>query len=328
MEFKRYTLKGTGGAYLTVLDYGGKVEELVVPDRDGKPENVAMSLTFSKPGFGGSLIGRYANRISRGEFTIDGVRYSVPTNIAPDGIPALLHGGADGFHDRVWAARPFVDADGNEALELKYTSPDGEGGFPGELEVTVVYTFTRDNVWRIEWKATTDKATPVNFTHHVYFNLSGGRRAPCDGNLVRLAADAVTPVGTGQCTTGELRPVAGTDFDFSRPAVIGSRLGGEYDINYALRSQDGSLAFAARVEDPVSGRTLETWTTEPGLQFYSGYALHDGLRDQFERPLFPFAGLALETQRHPDSVNHPGFPDSILRPGTVFRSVTEYRFGV
>ena len=325
-DMTAYTLEGANGAFLQVLDYGGKVVRLCVPDKSGACENVAMSLSFAKPGFGGSLIGRYANRISGGRFTIDGVAYATPTNIAPEGMPALLHGGAAGFHDRLWSARPFQGADGSDALELSYTSPDGEGGFPGTLSVTVVYTFTKTNVWRIEWTATTDKATPVNFTHHVYFNLSGERRAPIDDNRLTLAAPAITPTGAGQCTTGEIRPVAGTDFDFTSPAVIGSRMGGLYDHNFVLASQTGALAFAAKVEDPASGRVVETWTTEPGIQFYAGGALHDGLKDQFERPLFPFAGFALETQRHPDSVNHPNFPESVLRPGETFRSVTEYRF--
>jgi len=322
-----FTLEGSDGACLEVLDYGGKVVRLCVPDRAGRVENVAMSLDFSKPGFGGSLIGRYANRISRGAFAIDGTDYAVPTNIEPDGIPTLLHGGPTGFHDKVWQARPFV-ADDAECVELKATSPDGEGGFPGTLDVTVVYSFTRDNVWRIEWTATTDKPTPVNFTHHVYFNLSGEARRSVADNLLTLAAGGYTPTGKGQVPTGEVASVAGTDFDFRQTAVVGSRMAGMYDINFALASQDGLLALAAKVVEPVSGRTLETWTTEPGIQFYAGGALHDGLKDQFGRALFPFAALALETQRYPDSVHHPEFPNTILRPGETFRSVTEYRFGV
>lgn len=321
-----YALEGAGGAFLEVLDYGGKVVRLCVPDRSGRIENVAMSLDFSKPGFGGSLIGRYANRISRGAFSVDGEDYAVPTNIEPDGMPALLHGGPTGFHDKVWSARPFV-TDEAECLELKTTSPDGEGGFPGTLDVTVVYAFSRTNVWRIEWTATTNRATPVNFTHHVYFNLSGEARRPVSDNLLTLAADGYTPTGKGQTPTGEIVPVAGTDFDFRLATRVGARREGLYDHNFVLTSQNGALAFAARAEDPASGRAIEAWTTEPGMQFYAGGALHDGLKDQFGRTLFPFAGLALETQHHPDSVNHPAFPNTVLRPGETFRSVTEYRFG-
>ena len=324
---KSFTLRGGNAAELEVLDYGGKVRRLSVPDRNGVCENVAMSLDFAKPGFGGSLIGRYANRVAGGKFTVDGTEYACPTNIAPDGIPCLLHGGPTGFHDKIWAARPFETAEG-EALELKLTSPDGEGGFPGNLDVTCVYTFTKDNAWRIEWTATTDKATPVNFTHHVYFNLSGEARRPVSDETVRIAADGYTPTGVGQITTGEIASVEGTDFDFRTPHGIGARMKGAYDHNWVLSSQDGSLAFAASAEDPATGRRMETWTTEKGMQFYSGFALNDSLKDQFGRTLFPLAAFAFETQAHPDSVNKPDWPDTVLRPGQVFRSVTEYRFGV
>ncbi len=323
-----FTLEGANGAELEVLDYGGKVRRLAVPDSRGKCENVAVSLDFAKPGFGGSLIGRYANRIAAGSFKVDGVTYTLPTNIRPDDMPCTLHGGAEGFHDKIWAAEPFVAADGSDGLTLRLKSPDGEGGFPGNLEVKVVYTFSKTNVWKITWEALTDKATPVNFTHHVYFNLSGDRRAPVTEHTLMLAANGYTPLGKGQIPTGEIPAVAGTDFDFAKPQAIGARLNGMYDHNFALTSQDGSLAKAAVVADPVSGRVLETWTTEPGIQIYAGGSFTDALKDQFARPLFPFAGLALETQHYPDSCNQPNFPNTILRPGTVYRSTTEYRFGV
>jgi len=321
-----YTLTSAGGAELEVLDYGGKVRRLAVPDRNGVRENVAMSLSFVKPGFGGSLVGRYANRIAGARFTLDGRDYALPANITPEGVPCLLHGGAAGFHDKTWRVTPCEVPGGGEGLVLALTSPDGEGGFPGTLDVKVTYALTAENTWRIAWEARADKPTPVNFTHHVYFNLSGEARRPVSDNLVTLVADGYTPTGAGQVTTGEIAPVAGTDFDFTRPTVVGARRDGQYDHNWVLRSQDGSLALAAIAADPVSGRRLETFTTERGVQFYAGGALHDGLKDQFERPLFPFAGLAFETQAHPDSVNKPTWPSTILRPGGVFRSVTEYRF--
>ena len=321
-----YTLEGAGGAELEVLDYGGKIRRLCVPDRAGSCENVALSLDFAKPGFGGSLIGRYANRIAGGAFTVDGVAYALPTNIRPDDMPCTLHGGAAGFHDRIWKAAPFTAADGSDGLVLTLLSPDGEGGFPGNLDVKVTYTFSKANVWRIEWEATTDRATPVNFTHHVYFNLSGDRRASVADHLLTLAADGYTPLGKGQIPTGEVTSVKGTDFDFSEPHAIGARMAGMYDHNFALSSQNGSLARAAVAEDPVSGRVLETWTTEPGMQVYAGGSFTDALKDQFGRTLFPFAGVAFETQHYPDSVNRPDFPDTVLRPGATFRSVTEYRF--
>jgi len=320
-----FTLKGADGAVLEFLDYGGKIRRLEVPNYRGRCENVAMSLDFAKPGFGGSLIGRYANRIAGGAFTVDGVRYETPTNIAPDGMPALLHGGAAGFHDKVWRVEPFTDR-GDEGVVLSLTSPDGEGGFPGKLDVTVVYTLTSGNVWRIAWEARTDRPTPVNFTHHVYFNLSGEARRPVTRTRVTLAADGYTPLGPGDITTGEIASVKRTVFDFNEPLTIDELTDGQFDHNWVLRSQDGSLAFAASAEDGISGRRLETWTTERGLQFYAGGALHDGLKDQFGRPLFPFAGFAFETQAYPDSVNKPNWPNTILRPGETFRSVTEYRF--
>ncbi len=322
-----YTLVGGNGAELEVLDYGGKVRRISVPDRRGVCENVAMSLDFSKPGFGGSLIGRYANRIAGGRFSIDGKEFAVPTNIAPDGMPCLLHGGPEGFHERIWKARQVESADG-EALELKLTSPDGEGGFPGTLDVTCVYTFTKDNTWRIEWTAETDRPTPVNFTHHVYFNLSGEERTPVGDTVVSIASDCYTPTGAGQITTGSMDDVEGTPFDFRSPHPIGERMDGAYDMNWVLRSQDGSLAFAASAEDAASGRRLEAWTTEKGMQFYSGFALNDSLKDQFSRPLFPLAAFAFETQAHPDSVNKSAWPDTVLRPGQIFKSTTEYRFGL
>ena len=323
-----FTLEGSAGAELEVLDYGGKVRRISVPDSKGHCENVAVSLDFAKPGFGGSLIGRYANRIAGGKFKVDGIEYTLPTNIRPDDMPCTLHGGAEGFHDKIWNAEPFKTADGSDGLILRLKSPDGEGGFPGNLEVKVVYTFSKKNVWTIAWEAITDKATPVNFTHHVYFNLSGDRRAPVSEHLLTVAASGYTPLGKGQIPTGEIPAVAGTDFDFAKPMAISARMNGMYDHNFALTSQDGSLAKAAVVEDPVSGRVLETWTTEPGIQIYAGGAFTDALKDQFARPLFPFAGVALETQHYPDSVNQPNFHDTILRPGKVYRSTTEYRFGV
>lgn len=321
-----YTLKGVGGAELEVLDYGGKIRRLAVPDRAGVCENVAVSLDFSKPGFGGSLIGRYANRIGEGRFTIDGVAYQLPTNGQGGGVPLTLHGGADGFHDKIWAVTPFVNGT-DVGLTLNYTSPESEGGFPGTLSVKVVYTLTAENTWRIDWTATTNKATPVNFTHHVYFNLSGEKRLPVSDEILTLFAKAYTPVGPTMVPTGEIRPVAGTEFDFTAPQAIGARFNGMYDHNFCLDTSN-ELKPAATVEDPATGRRLEALTTEPGIQVYAGGAFTEALKDQFGRALFPFAGLALETQGWPDSVNRPEFPNTILRPGETFHSTTEYRFSV
>lgn len=326
-ELVKYSLKGLGGMEMEVFDFGCKVHRLAVPDRDGKLENVSVAFDPKKVMFGSSVVGRYANRIAHGRFTVDGRDFVLATNTAPGGVPCLLHGGPNGFHAQKWAIAPFERGE-DVGLDMSYTSKDGEGGFPGEMKVRVVYTLTKDNTWRIEYEATSDRPTPINLTHHVYFNLSGERRAPVTNQIVTLAASAYTPVGPDMIPTGEIVPVKGTDFDFTKPMPVGARMDGAYDHNYCLDSKDGSLAFAARVEDPVSGRTLETWTTEPGLQLYTGGGFSEKFADQYARPLYRFCGIALESQKYPDSVNQKGFPDSILRPGQVFRSVTEYRFGV
>ena len=325
-EMTAYALKGAGGMEMEVFDFGCKIHRLAVPDRDGKLENVAVSFDPKKVMFGGSVVGRYANRIAHGRFSVDGRAFALETNTAPGGVPCLLHGGPLGFHAQRWTTEPF-ERDGDVGLEMTYVSPDGEGGFPGEMKVKLTYTLTADNVWRLAYEATADQATPINLTHHIYFNLSGERRAPVTNQIVTLTASAYTPVGPDMIPTGELRSVAGTDFDFTKPTAVGARMDGAYDHNFCLDSKDGSLAFAARVEDPVSGRTLETWTTEPGLQLYTGGSFSDKFIDQFGRPLYRFCGIALESQKYPDSVNQPGFSPSILRPGETFRSVTEYRFG-
>lgn len=324
-ELVSYALKGAGGMEMEVFNFGCKVNRLAVPDRNGRLEDVAVSFDPKKVMFGGSVVGRYANRIAHGRFAVDGTEYAIPTNTAPGGVPCLLHGGPEGFHAQAWTVEPF-ERGGDVGLAMSYLSPDGEGGFPGEVKMSLTYTLTADNVWRLEYAAETDRPTPLNLTHHIYFNLSGERRAPVTNQIVTLAASAYTPVGPDMIPTGELRDVTGTDFDFRKPTAVGARMDGAYDHNYCLDSKDGSLAFAAKVEDPASGRTLETWTTEPGLQLYTGGSFSEKFSDQYGRPLYRFCGLALESQKYPDSVNQKGFPDSILRPGQTFRSVTEYRF--
>ena len=325
-ELVAYALKGAGGMELEAFNFGCKVNRLMVPDRDGKLEDVAVSFDPRKVMFGSSVVGRYANRIAHGKFSVGGREHALATNTAPGGVPCLLHGGPEGFHAQAWNVDSF-ERGGDVGLEMTYVSPDGEGGFPGTVAAKVTYTLTASNVWRIEYVAETDKPTPLNLTHHVYFNLSGERRAPVTNQIVTIAASAYTPVGPDMIPTGELRDVTGTEFDFRQPTEIGARMEGAYDHNYCLDAKDGALAFAAKVEDPASGRTLEAWTTEPGLQLYTGGGFSEKFADQYGRPLYRFCGIALESQKYPDSVNQPGFPDSILRPGETFRSVTEYRFG-
>ncbi len=272
----------------------------------------------------GALIGRYANRIGGGQFRLGGRRYELARNDHGN----ALHGGLRGFDKVLWQAEPGVSAAG-PTLTLRYRSPDGEEGYPGNLDVQVVYTLTADNALRIEYTATTDQPTPLNLTNHSYFNLSAGRTPDVLGHELQLAADAYTVVGPDQLPTGELRPVAGTPFDFREPHAIGARLGqvpGGYDHNWVLRGT--GLRTVASVYEPQSGRTLQVRTTQPGVQFYSGNFLDGSLTSPTGQPYGPHAGLCLETQHFPDSPNQPAFPSTILEPGQRFTSTTEYRFGV
>jgi aldose 1-epimerase len=312
-----------------------------VPDRDGVPANVALGLATlddyvaRNAPYLGALIGRYANRIAGGAFTLDGRAYRLPVNNPPNS----LHGGTQGFDKRVWAAS---ETGGGEAagVELAFTSPDGEMGYPGTLQVRARYTLTADNALRIDYQATTDAPTVVNLTNHSYLNLAGEAAGSIEGHRLVLHAGRYTPTDATNIPTGELAPVAGTPFDFSSPHAIGERIADDdeqlrfglgYDHNYVLDrppGAEGTLVPAARVEDPGSGRVLEVATTEPGLQLYSGNQLDGTLTGVGGAAYGPRAGLALETQHFPDSPNQPGFPSTVLRPGEVYRSATVYRFGV
>jgi aldose 1-epimerase len=333
----RWTLAGDGGMTVVVLTYGGIVQTLEVPDRDGVPVNVVLGLATAdrylagNPPYLGALIGRYANRIAGGAFTLDGQEHQLPVNNPPNS----LHGGTQGFDKRVWAA---TGVDGG--VELAYTSPGGEMGYPGTLSVTVRYTLTGGNALRIDYQATTDAATVVNLTNHSYLNLAGEAAGSVEGHRLQLHAGRYTPTDATNIPTGELAPVAGTPFDFTSPHTIGERIGEDdeqlrfglgYDHNYVLDrpdGADGSLVAAARVSEPGSGRVLDVETTEPGLQLYSGNQLDGSLTGPGGVAYGPRAGLCLETQHFPDSPNQPGFPSTVLRPGEVYRSATVYRFGI
>ncbi|MGI4742903.1 MAG: aldose epimerase family protein [Janthinobacterium lividum] len=332
-----YTLQNAQGAQATISAYGGILTSLLMPDKNGQLGNVVLGFDSlsgytnevyqEEMPFFGALIGRYGNRIKLGKFTLDGQAYSLPINNAPNS----LHGGPAGFHTRVWAAQE-AGAEAGNSLNLRYVSPAGEEGYPGTLTVTVTYTLTDENVLRLDYLATTDQPTVLNLTNHSYFNLGYGQVADVLGHELHLAADRYTPVDDTQIPTGELAPVAGTPMDFTTPHAIGARIGqvpGGYDHNWVLADQHRPRpALAATVYEPTSGRTMAVYTTQPGVQFYAGNFLSGKLKGHANVAYGKYAGLALETQHFPDSPNQPSFPSTVLRPGTTFRSTTEYHFGV
>ncbi len=328
-----YTLTNKNGVEARITNYGGRLVSLKVPDRAGSLADVVLGFDavdgyIANAGpFFGALIGRYGNRIGRARFTLNGVEYQVDKN---DGENSL-HGGAHGFDKANWAARELP----NGGLELKYLSKDGEQGFPGNLTATVQYHLTDANELRIDYVATTDKTTVVNLTNHAYFNLKGAGSGDILGHLMMLNAGRFTPVDAGLIPTGELRPVAGTPFDFRRPTAIGARidqndeqlkLGKGYDHNWVLNRTGGELRLAARVEEPSTGRVMEVLTTQPGVQFYTGNFLDGTAKGKGGKVYARRSGFCLETQHFPDSPNKPAFPSTTLKPGEQFRSTTVYRF--
>lgn len=340
-EAKLYALENSSGFKVEITDFGGTVVNLFAPDRSGRLADVSLGFASIEPyptqsPYFGSLIGRYGNRIAHGRFSLDGQAYTLATNNSPGDIPCSLHGGLVGFDKVLWTARPTM-IDGDPALVLSYVSRDGEEGYPGTLAVEVTYTVTAKNELKIEYRATTDKPTPVNLTNHTYFNLHGEGEGTILDHVLMMRASRTTPVNAGLIPTGEIVPVKGTPFDFMTPQVIGARIdaddeqlkfGGGYDHNWVLDSRDGSLALAATLHEPKSGRFMEVWTTEPGLQFYSGNFLDGTITGKSGRRYAHRSGLCLETQHYPDSPNQPDFPNTILRPGETLRSTTIYRFSV
>lgn len=329
-----YTLTNAKGMEIRATNYGGIVVSLRVPDKKGVVDDVALGFDDLKgylennPHFG-SLIGRYGNRIAKGKFTVDGKDYTLAKNNGPN----TLHGGLKGFDKMVWHAEPFENRDG-VGIILTYTSKDGEEGFPGNLKVKVTYTLKADNEWDIDYEAVTDKATPVNLTQHTYFNLAGEGKGDILGHVMKLNASRFTPVDETLIPTGELRSVKGTPMDFTEPAPIGSRidadyeqirLGHGYDHNFVLDGKGDVAALAARVKDPSSGRVLEVYTTEPGVQFYTGNFLDGTLTGKQGHVYQRRYGFCLETQHFPDSPNHPDFPTTVLRPGQTYHSRTIYK---
>ena len=331
-----FVLTNTNGAEVSITNYGGAVVSLKVPDRGGKLADVVLGYDgidgyVNDKSYFGALVGRYGNRIGHAQFVLDGKTYTLAKNNGENS----LHGGVKGFNKAVWTAKTLSKKDG-QSLELSYLSKDGEEGFPGNLKVTVTYTWTDANALKIEYSATTDKKTVVNLTNHSYFNLAGQGNGDILGHLLTIEADKFTPVDSGLIPTGELRDVAGTPFDFRKSTAIGARisqddeqlkLGGGYDHNFVLRRSAGfNESLAARVVEPTSGRVLEVWTTEPGVQFYTGNFL-DGKAAGKGGATYPKrSAFCLETQHFPDSPNQPKFPSVALNPGERYHTTTTYKF--
>ena len=331
-----FTLRNANGMEARITNYGGVVTSLKVPDRHSNLGDVVLGYDH----FAGylenaphcrSLVARYGNRIAGGRFQLNGKEYILAQNNGTNS----LHGGVKGFDKVVWAARPLASGIG-PALALSYTSPDGEEGFPGNLTVTAVYTLTTDNALRLDYTATTDGDTHCNLTHHSYFNLAG--RGDVLDHVLTLNADGFTPVDANLIPLGEVRPVKGTPFDFTRPTRIGARinqddeqlrLGRGYDHNWVLNQRAaGQLTHAATVTEPTSGRVMEVWTTEPATQFYTGNFLDGTITGKGGWTYQRRHGFCLEPQHYPDSPNQPQFPSTVLRPGHTYRNTMLYKFSV
>ena len=332
-----YTLTNSKGMQVKITNYGAIITSIVVPDRNGKLADVALGYdrvedyinAVDKPYFG-AVVGRYGNRIAKGEFTLDGETYTLAINNPPN----HLHGGIIGFDKVVWDAK-LTRGSGWQGLELSYTAKDKEEGYPGNLDVTVTYKLTDDNELRVEYHATTDKATPVNLTQHTYFNLKGEGEGTILDHELMLNANKYTPVDEGLIPTGEMLEVAGTPFDFRTAKPIGRDIGQDdqqltyglgYDHNFVLDKAEGEMTLAARVHEPTTGRVLEIHTTEPGIQFYSGNFLDGRLQGKSGKPYVHRGGFCLETQHYPDSPNQPNFPSTILKPGEQYQTTTVFKF--
>lgn len=323
-----YTITNAKGMQLSIINYGGTITKLMAPDKNGKMGDVVLGydslsgyLQRGNPYFG-ALIGRYGNRIGNAKFTLDGQTYTLDKS---DGRNSL-HGGFKGYDKVVWTA----EKQGDNSLKLTYHSKDGEGGYPGNLDVTVVYTLEADNAVKIDYTATTDKATPVNLTNHAYYNLSAGIDSTILNEELQINADKYTPVDAGLIPTGEIADVKGTPFDFTSSKPIGrdiEQVKGGYDHNWVLNKSGNELSKAATVYDPTSGRVMEVYTTEPGIQFYTGNFLNGTLKNTKGGAKYvKHASICLETQHFPDSPNKPNFPSTILKPGETYKSTTVYKF--
>ncbi len=329
-----YTLKNSHGMEVRAMNYGGILQAIRVPDRKGSFADIVLGHDTAdgympNPPYIGAIVGRYANRIANGTFTLDGKTYNLPKNDGPN----TLHGGTTRTFDKVmWESQPLKDKNG---VLFEFLSKDGDDGFPGNLKMKVSYVLTDSNELVIDYEATTDKATPINVSQHSYFNLKGEGNGDILDHEVMIKADRFTPVDKNLIPTGELRPVKGTPLDFTKPTRIGTRIDDNYeqlvlahgyDHNFVINRKGAGMILAARVYDPSTGRTLEVSTTQPAVQFYTGNFL-DGTVTGKEGHVYKRRfGFCLETQHYPDSPNHPDFPNTILRPGETFHQVTAFKF--
>lgn len=334
---EQYVLKNANGVEVNVITYGGRITSLKVPNKNGEFENVVLGFDDldgylgDNPYFG-ALIGRFGNRIAKGKFSLNGEEYSLATN----NVPNHLHGGLKGFDRVVWTAEPIENGE-SPALKLTYLSGDGEEGYPGNLNVTVVYTLTSDNTLEVDYSATTDKTTVINLTQHAYFNLTGDFSTDILNHEVAINADAFLPVDGTLIPTGEIKKVVGTPFDFTSAKTVGKEINAEnkqlelgkgYDHCWVLNGEKGNLRFAASAFDKESGRLMEVFSTEPGIQFYTGNFLDGTLLTPSGGVYAHRTGFCLETQHYPDSPNQKDFPSVVLNPGETYTSKTSFKFSV
>lgn len=330
-KVERYTLNNARGMIVKIITFGGIVTELWVPDRLGQSADVVLGFAELKdylaghPYFG-ALIGRYGNRIAKGKFVLNKKTYTLAGNNNGN----HLHGGNIGFDKVIWEAAEVRTAEGI-GVKLRYLSQDGEEGYPGDLQVSVIYLLTKANELKIDYRATTDKPTPVNLTHHSYFNLAGAGKGDILGHEAMIAANAYTVVDAFLIPTGEIKKVAGTPFDFRKPKKITAEIAqvdGGYDHNFVLKRHRSGLTLAADFYEPLSGREMQVFTTEPGVQFYTGNFLDGTIKGKGGLVYLKHGGFCLEAQHFPDSPNHRAFPDTILKPGQIYRQQTVYRFSI
>ncbi|WP_295915870.1 aldose epimerase family protein [uncultured Alistipes sp.] len=331
-----YTLRA-GDIAMQVTNYGARVVSLWTPDREGRYEDIVLGcesidryLDTLGERFLGAVVGPYANRIAKGRFTLDGTEYTLPLN----NNGQTLHGGLTGVDRVVWDVVSATD----DKLVLHYLHPDGQDGFPGNLDIEMIYSLTPDNEFRVDYKATTDKPTVANFSHHPFFNLKGEGNGTVLDNVMTINASHTTPVDSVLIPTGEIAPVEGTPFDFREPHTIGERIGadnaqlrngGGYDHNWVIdRKTESGVELAATVWEPASGRTVEVWSDQPGLQVYSGNFFDGKSMGKYGKPQRYRESLALETQKFPDSPNQDNFPSTVLRPGQTYTQTCIYKFGV